>query len=67
MRHLMIYAHPNPASFNYAIRETVLRILKQKNHAVRVRDLYALRFDPVLQGAELEGLQQGGVSRDVER
>lgn len=65
MRYLIVYAHPNPASFNHAIRETVLRVLKQKNRDVRIRDLYALHFNPVLHGSELEGLQQGRVSGDV--
>jgi len=65
MRHLIVYTHPNPASFNFAVRGTVASVLKQKNQDVRIRDLYALRFDPVLRGAELEGLQQGTVPRDV--
>ncbi len=66
MHYLIVYSHPNPASFNHAIRETVLKSLKQKDRAVRIRDLYALHFDPVLQGTELEGLQQGRVARDTE-
>ena len=65
MHHLIVYAHPNPASFNFAIRERVISVLKQKGQSVRLRDLYALRYDPVLQGDELEGLQQGRVSRDT--
>jgi len=65
MRHLIVYAHPNPASFNFSIRETMVGVLKQKGQAVRVRDLYALHYDPVLQGDELEGLQQGRTSRDT--
>ncbi len=66
MNHLIIYSHPNPASFNHAIYETVLNVLKQKGQSVRIRDLYALHFDPVLRATDFEAAQQGKVSRDVE-
>lgn len=66
MNHLIIYSHPNPASFNHAIKETLVRALKEKGRSVRVRDLYALRWDPVLRGDELQALQDSQkVSRDV--
>ncbi len=65
MHTLIVYAHPNPASFNHAILETVLESLKRKTWEVNVRDLYAMRFDPVLSGSELEALRQGRVSEDV--
>lgn len=66
MKHLIIYSHPNPASFNHAIYETLVRVLKEKGQSVRTRDLYALHFDPVLRGDELAALQENGsVSRDV--
>ncbi|HOW58215.1 MAG TPA: NAD(P)H-dependent oxidoreductase [Candidatus Omnitrophota bacterium] len=66
MKHLIVYSHPNPASFNHAIQETLVRVLKEKGHHVRVRDLYALRFDPVLRGDELKLLQENqSVSRDT--
>ena len=48
MKHLIVYAHPNTASFNHAIKETLVRVLREKGQDVRVRDLYALHFDPVL-------------------
>jgi NAD(P)H dehydrogenase (quinone) len=53
MNHLVIYAHPNPKSFNHAILETYIQELRKNHHEVRIRDLYSFLFDPVLQGAEL--------------
>jgi NAD(P)H dehydrogenase (quinone) len=47
---LILYAHPNPASFNHAVLDTVEKALTQLGHDVVARDLYALKFDPVLKG-----------------
>jgi NAD(P)H dehydrogenase (quinone) len=65
MKHLIIYAHPNPASFNHAIKETLVRVLKGKGQEVRVRDLYALGFDPVLKASDFEALLAGKVPADI--
>jgi len=51
MKALVIYAHPNPQSFNAAILETVKEALEQKGAEVKVKDLYAMNWNPVL-GAE---------------
>lgn len=59
MNHLIIYSHPNPASFNHALLEVLERTLRGKGHDVRVRDLYQLAFDPVLSGQDLKALQDG--------
>lgn len=66
MNHLVIYSHPNPASFNHAIKETVVRVLKDKGKNIRVRDLYALRFDPVLRATDFETFLQNRTPRDIE-
>ncbi len=65
MKHLVIYCHPNPKSFNHAILEVYSNELKSKGHEVRVRDLYALDFDPVLKPQDFELMQKGQVSSDV--
>lgn len=65
MKHLIIYAHPNPASFNHAIQETLVRVLKGKGHEVRVRDLYAMRFDPVLKADDFQAFLAGKVPGDI--
>jgi NAD(P)H dehydrogenase (quinone) len=50
---LIIYAHPNPKSLNHAILEAVTSALIARGAEARVRDLYAMRFDPVLRADEL--------------
>ncbi len=44
----VIYAHPNPNSFNGAILNEVKKALEDGNHSYTVIDLYKERFDPVL-------------------
>jgi len=65
MKHLIIYAHPNTASFNHAIKETLVRVLKEKGQDLRVRDLYALHFDPVLKADDFEVFLAGKVPGDI--
>lgn len=50
----LILAHPNPGSFNHAIAQRALEVLRRMGHDVRYRDLYAEGFDPILPAAELE-------------
>ncbi|HAJ26035.1 MAG TPA: NAD(P)H dehydrogenase [Syntrophus sp. (in: bacteria)] len=65
MKHLVVYSHPNPQSFNHAILETVTETLKAKGHEVVVRDLYAVGFDPVLKATDFEGIQSGNLPQDI--
>ncbi|MDD5225588.1 MAG: NAD(P)H-dependent oxidoreductase [Candidatus Omnitrophica bacterium] len=65
MKHLIVYAHPNTASFNHAIKETLVRVLREKGQDVRVRDLYALHFDPVLKADDFQAFLAGKVPRDI--
>ncbi|MCI4128476.1 NAD(P)H-dependent oxidoreductase [Bacillus haynesii] len=48
MQTAVIYAHPNPNSFNGAILHQVIRALEDGKHSYDVIDLYKDRFDPVL-------------------
>jgi len=48
MKVLYIYAHQEPKSFNAALKETALAALKEKGHEVKLSDLYAMNFNPVL-------------------
>lgn len=48
MNVLIIYAHPNPKSFNHAILERVRKGLQESSHDVSILDLYQEHFDPVL-------------------
>lgn len=67
MNHLVIYAHPNPASFNHAIMETTVNTLEAKGHKVDVRDLYALKFQPVLTGEDIVGFKENNITPDIQK
>ncbi len=67
MKHLILYAHPNPKSFNAAILETTVKTLESKGHQVTTRDLYKMNFDPVLKGSDFETFQSGKVPVDIEK
>ena len=53
MRALIVYAHPNPASFTAGVRDTVVARLQAAGAEIRLRDLYAEGFQPVLRATEL--------------
>lgn len=65
MKHLIIYAHPNTASINHLLKETVVQTLTAEGHEVEVRDLYAHSFNPVLSLEDITGQRSGTVSADV--
>lgn len=48
MRILIVFCHPDPASFQAAILAALVERLNAQGHAVQVIDLYAEGFDPVL-------------------
>jgi len=47
MKVLLVYAHPEPASFNAALRDAAIETLVAAGHSVMVSDLYALGFNAV--------------------
>lgn len=47
MKVLLIYAHPEPASFNGAMFAQARKTLLEAGHELRTSDLYAMKFDPV--------------------
>ncbi|PEU50357.1 NAD(P)H dehydrogenase, partial [Priestia megaterium] len=59
MKHLVVYAHPHPESFNYSIMETIVQALENNGHEVVVRDLYALDFQPVLKPEDTDAMKSG--------
>ncbi|HEV2690797.1 MAG TPA: NAD(P)H-dependent oxidoreductase [Bryobacteraceae bacterium] len=46
MNVLIVYAHPEPLSFNAAMKNVAVEVLQEAGHEVRVSDLYAMRFNP---------------------
>jgi putative NADPH-quinone reductase len=53
MNIMVLLAHPDPASFNHAIADTVCARIKENSHRLIFHDLYQERFDPVLPAAEI--------------
>jgi NAD(P)H dehydrogenase (quinone) len=47
MKVLLVYAHPEPVSFNGALRDAAVATLEAAGHSVTVSDLYAQSFNPV--------------------
>lgn len=66
MKHLIVYAHPNPESFNHAILEITVNALKKKGHEVVVRDLYDIDFQPVLKPKDIAALRAGQTPEDIQ-
>jgi NAD(P)H dehydrogenase (quinone) len=45
MNILIVYAHPEPKSFNGAMKDLAYQALREAGHSVQISDLYALHFD----------------------
>ena len=67
MKYLIVYAHPNPKSFNHAILETISQELQKKKREFTVRDLYRIGFNPVLSTKDLLAIQNGAVPKDIKK
>ena len=60
MRTLVVHCHPDPDSFTAAVRDRAIEALRARGDEVRLTDLYAVRFDPVLsQREEARHLEAG--------
>lgn len=46
MNVLVVYCHPEPLSFNAALKDAAVAALQAQGHAVRVNDLHAMGFKP---------------------
>ena len=47
MNVLIVYAHPEPKSFNGAMKDLAAATLSRAGHNVKISDLYAMGFNPV--------------------
>ncbi|MCB1823075.1 MAG: NAD(P)H-dependent oxidoreductase, partial [Candidatus Competibacteraceae bacterium] len=65
MNILLVYAHPNPRSFNRALLETIDAELRERGHATCIRDLYQMRFRSVLDGEDLIRNWRGDLPDDI--
>lgn len=55
MNVLIVYAHPEPQSFNGAMRDLAVEMLTAAGHHVTVSDLYAEGFDPAAGPGDFTG------------
>lgn len=55
MHVLIVYAHPEPRSFNGAMRDVAVDLLRSNGHSVDVSDLYAMRFVPTVGADDFTG------------
>jgi NAD(P)H dehydrogenase (quinone) len=62
VRILLVYAHPVPESFNAAVRDRAVASLEAAGHEVRVADLNAEGFDPVMRPDERRAYHDAGVN-----
>ncbi|MBF0483393.1 MAG: NAD(P)H-dependent oxidoreductase [Candidatus Omnitrophica bacterium] len=65
MENLIIYAHPNPKSFNHAILSSVEARLTQLGKPFAVRDLYSINFNPVLKPEDFAAFHNRKPSADI--
>jgi putative NADPH-quinone reductase len=49
----IILAHPDVDSFNHAIAKSVVNALSKNDHKIFYHDLYAEKFDPILEKEEI--------------
>lgn len=47
MKVLIVFAHPEPKSFNGAMFRVAIDTFKELGHDVQYSDLYAMKFDPI--------------------
>jgi NAD(P)H dehydrogenase (quinone) len=65
MKVLIVYAHPNPKSFNHAILETAKETLRQKGDEIKVVDLYSENLKTTLDGEDFGKIMAGETPADV--
>lgn len=65
MKYLVIYTHPNPKSFCRALKEAIVEELRKADREVSIRDLYAMKFDPLLKEADFDAIRNGPELPDV--
>ncbi len=64
MRLLVVYCHPCPESFSAALRDVAMAEATKAGHDVRLIDLYASGFDPVMSADERRRYHDAGVNEE---
>jgi NAD(P)H dehydrogenase (quinone) len=65
MKYLIIYAHPNSASFSSSLIKALSEHLASKGNEVKIRDLYAIGFNPVLSADDFSSLADNQTPEDI--
>lgn len=65
VQHVLILGHPQAGSFNHAIASRYAEVARSNRQKVEVRDLYAMKFDPLLRDIERPQRRPGVSSPDV--
>ena len=55
---VLLFAHPNPKSYNAAVLQTIQQALEQKKAEVKVKDLYAMNWDPLLSQSDFKAFHE---------
>nr|WP_086938619.1 NAD(P)H-dependent oxidoreductase [Thaumasiovibrio occultus] len=58
MNVLIVYAHPEPESFNGAMFRQAITTLEAAGHTVKTSDLYAMNFNPVSDKHNFKAIQE---------
>lgn len=65
MKHLIVFSHPNPASFCKAILDTRVSTLLNAGHEVKVTNIYEIDFNAILSSSDFVKMLQGDFADDV--
>lgn len=65
MNHLVVLAHPREGSFTRDICDIYVQAVRARGHDVVLRDLYAMKFNPVASAEDITGNRTGTVAADV--
>lgn len=67
MNILLIYCNPSSESYSHAIKTIITEVCSANGHEVILRDLYAMKFDPVLTMTEMEAIKRGEISDEIKQ
>lgn len=57
MRVLIVFAHPEPKSLNGSLKDVAVQALEEKDHEVKVSDLYGMGFKATLDREDFTNLE----------
>ncbi len=67
MGYLIIYCHPNTKSFNHAILDTLKKRLDSEGKSYQIRDIYSLKFSPLLSAGDFIAFSKKELPQDIKR